>query len=365
MDKDTRPVGVAVVGCGTISAHYAKGVLARANELNIVGAYDRVSERSRSFVGQFGGCAFESMSDLLASPEVEALVNLTVPTAHAEVTRLGLEAGKHVYCEKPVAATRDDASQLVRIAKERNLLFGSAPCTMLGEAQQTLWKAVRDGMIGDVFEITADMTHGRPERIQHSPKRYYSSGGGPMLDVGCYPMSVLTTILGPVRAVTGMSQIRVPQRTRETGPSKGKDFTVTVPDHVLGLLRFADGVIGKLSVSFIVDGSTEQKIEVYGTRGFLRLAPLTSFGGQVSVCSIGKTEWRRVEHVAEPSSEGLDYSRGLADVAAAVRAGDALHCTGEQASHNLDVCLGILESAEIGRELCIESTFERPKPIYG
>ena len=364
MNEDSGPVGVAVVGCGTISTHYAKGILARADELQIVGAYDRELERSKDFVGRFGGRTFETMDDLLASPEVEVLVNLTVPAAHAEVTRVGLEGGKHVYSEKPLATTRDDASEIVRIAGERNLLFGCAPCTMLGEAQQTLWKAIRDGTIGEIFEITARMTFGRPERVQPSPERYYSPGGGPMLDVGCYAMSVLTSIMGPVRAVRGMSQIRIPQRTMETGPDKGKDFTVTAPDHVLGLLRFSGGVLGKFSVSFIVDDSPDREILVYGTRGVLRLAPLNSFSGQVSVLSTGQREWRAVERVAEPSSEGLDYSRGLADVAAAIRTGGALHCTAEQAYHNLDVCLGILESAEMGREVCIESTFEGPEPIY-
>jgi len=277
---------------------------------------------------------------------------------------VGLEVGKHVYSEKPLATSRDDASEIVRIAKERNLLFGCAPCTMLGEAQQTLWKAIRGGMIGEVFEITARMTFGRPERVQPSPKRYYSPGGGPMLDVGCYAMSVLTSVMGPVRAVRGMSQIRMPQRTREAGPDKGKDFAVTVPDHVLGLLRFSDGVLGKFSVSFIVDSSPDREILVYGTRGVLRLAPLNSFSGQVSMLPIGQGEWRPVERVAEPSSEGLDYSAGLADVVGAIRTGGALHCAAEQAYHNLEVCLGILESAEMGREVCIESTFEGPEPIY-
>ena len=251
--RRNKPIGIGVVGCGMISIHYAKTILTHRSHLKIVGAYDMASERTKEFTRQFGGQVFQRMEELLRSSEVEIIVNLAVPAAHYQITRQALEAGKHVYTEKPLATNKEEGSELVKIAKERNLLLGCAPCVILGEAQQTLWKAVRDGMVGEVLEVTADMNNGRIERNYHSnPEPFYAPGVGPLLDSGCYPLSVLTSILGPVQAVRGAAGIRIPKRTIGTGPDKGKEFTVTTPDHVIGLLQFASGAGGRITASFVV-----------------------------------------------------------------------------------------------------------------
>ncbi len=359
----SNPVGIGIVGCGMISISYAKSIITHPEYLKIVGAYDIASERAKEFTKQFGGQVFQTMEELLDSPEVELIVNLTIQTAHYQMTQQALEAGKHVYSEKPLAIRREEGSELVRIAKERNLLLGCAPFVILGEAQQTLWKAVRDGMVGEVVEVIADMMHGRIERNYHpNPVPFYGPGAGPLLDVGCYPLSILTSILGPVRTVRGMAEIRIPERTIGIGPNKGKKFTVMTPDHVTGLLKFANGVGGRITASFVVEKTTHTGIEIHGTKGSLWIASPEAFDSEVRFCPIGE-DWQKVPFVSQPY-HGIEWSRGPLDMAKAIRNNCPFHCTGEQANHILDLSLGILEAAEKGCEKSIESTFEPPKPVY-
>lgn len=365
MDKRSNPVGIGIIGCGMISTAYAKAIVTHHENLKIVAAYDTVLERTKEFVNKFGGQAFSSIKELLDVPEVELVVNLTIHTAHAEITRQALRAGKHVYSEKPLATSREDGNELVRMAKEKNLLLGCAPFAILGEAQQTLWKAVRDGMVGEVLEVTADMMDGRPEKkYLLNPIPFYSPGAGPMLDVGCYSLNVLTSIFGPIRAVMGMANIRIPERIIGTGPEKGKKFTVTTPDHITGLIEFANGIGGRISASFVVEKSIHTGIEIYGTLGTLRLDPcLWHFNTKVLFCSIGKGEWKKVPFISEPQSK-FDWARGLLDMVESIHKNRPCRCDGQQANHILDVCFGILESAKNGCKVKMESSFESPNPVY-
>ena len=362
MDKKT--VGIGVVGCGSVLELYTKGILNHPERLRVVGVYDVVSARAKKFAKSLGSRAFQSIEELFDLPEVELVLNLTIHTAHFEITRQALEAGKHVWSEKPLATKREEGCELVKIAKEHNLLLGCAPSVILGEAQQTLWKAVRDGMVGKVLEVTADMMGGRMERDYHpNPEPFYAPGAGPMLDIGCYPLSVLTSILGLVCAVRGMAEIRMPERIIGIGPKQGKKFTVTTPDHVTGLLQFASGIGGRITVSFVVGKSICAGIEIHGSKGSLWMASDTAFNSDVRFCPIEEREWRKVPFVSEPF-KGVEWSRGVLDMAKAICSNRPPRCSGRQANHILDISLGILESAESGCEKTIKTTFEPPKPIY-
>jgi predicted dehydrogenase len=361
--RKADPVGIAFIGCGNIAGSYADSVLTHPDKLRLVGVYDLIAERARSLALK-GKCrAFGSMGELLASEDVELVVNLTIHTAHAEVTQRALEAGRHVHSEKPLAIRRNDGNALVELAAKRNLLLGCSPFVILGEAQQTLWKAVRDGMVGQVLCVSADMMHDRIERWHPNPAPFYAPGAGPMLDVGCYPLNVLTSIIGPVRAVRGSAKITLPQRIVGSGPDKGKAFTATTPDHVNGLLEFANGAIGRLSTSFVVGKSIHTGVEITGTLGTLRLDSPVDFDARVSFCPAGENEWKILPPVARPF-RGVEWSRGVLDIADAIRNDRRPRCTGQQASHILDICLGILEASERGGDVRMTTTFELPAPIY-
>jgi predicted dehydrogenase len=358
-----NPVGIAIMGCGNIAGPYGESISHHPDKLRLVGVYDLIAERANKYAEQFKCDVFDSMGGLLASPEVELVVNLTIHTAHGEVTRRALEAGKHVHSEKPLATKRDEGNAVVKLAAERNLLLGCSPFVILGEAQQTLWKAVREGIAGQVLYVSADMMHGRIESWHPNPEAFYSPGAGPMLDVGCYPLNVITSILGPVQSVRGNAKVLIPKRTIASGPGKGKAFTVTTPDHVDGLLEFANGVRGRLSTSFVVDKSIHTGIEITGTLGTLRINSPVGFDETVSFCPIGEREWGPLPYISEPF-KGVEWSRGLLDIADAIRNGRRPRCTGEQANHILDVCLSILEAAESGGEVRLSTAFRPPDPVY-
>jgi predicted dehydrogenase len=299
----------------------------------------------------------------LACDEVEAVLNLTIHTAHAEVTRNPLDAGKHVHSEKPLATNRAEAAALLDLAERKGLLLGCSPFVILGEAQQTLWKAVRDGMIGQPLEAMGHSMHGRVERHNPSADAFLGPGAGPTLDVGCYPLNVLTSIFGPVRRVRGASaDILIPDRVFGAGPRQGQTFKVTVPDHATGLLEFATGLPGRLTASFTIDAATLPGIEIYGTEGSLTMAHSYPFDAEVKFRGLDDKDWRPVPHVAPPSA-GVDWSRGLVDMFDALRNGTPLHCTGQQALHILDICLTILESAEEGRAKSLTTTFAPSPPM--
>ncbi len=358
---ENNPVGIAIVGCGRVLNLYAKSMLTHPEDLKIVGVYDVVSDQAEKWAKDLGSRAFKTMEELLTSPEVELVVNLTIHTAHFEITQQALKAGKHVWSEKPLALNREDASKLVKMAKEHNLLLGCAPCVILGEAQQTLWKAVREGIVGKVLEVTADMPGGRMGK-NPNPEPFLRVG--PLLDIGCYPLSILTSILGPVRAVRGMAEIRIPERIIGAGPKQGEKVTVTTPDYVTGLLQFASGVGGRVTVSVVVEKTTCTGIEIHGTKGSLWMASETAFSSEVKFCPIGEKEWQLLPYVAEPFKGYVEWSRGILDMAEAIRNSRPPRCSAEQANHILDVSLGILEAAEKGCERAIKTTFQRPKPVY-
>ena len=358
-----KAVGIAFIGCGNISGPYADSVLTHPDELRLIGAYDLVRERAESFAKKYNCVAFESMEQVLSSKDVELVVNLTIHTAHAQVTRRALEAGKHVHSEKPLATNREDGNFLVDLAMKKKLLLGCSPFVILGEAQQTLWKAVRDGVVGQVLYVSSDMMHGRIESWHPSPEAFYAQGAGPMLDVGCYPLNVITSILGPVRSVRGQAKVLIPRRVIGSGPKKGKVFSVTTPDHVDGVLEFSNGVIGRLSASFVVEKSAHAGIEITGSLGTLRVDSPVNFDSQVFFCPIGKREWTPLPMLAKPYN-GVEWSRGLLDIADAIDKGRQPRCSGEQANHILDICLSILEASELGREVRLSTTFKAPEPVY-
>lgn len=360
---NTEPLRVAFIGCGVIAGPYATNVKKHPDKLTLVGAFDLVPERTRKFVAEHGGVAYDSLDALLSDDTVEAVVNLTIHTAHAEVTRQALTAGKHVHSEKPLAQTREDAHALVELAEQKGLLLGCSPFVILGEAQQTLWKAIRDGAIGEPLEAIGTIMHGRIERRNPRADAFLGPGAGPLLDVGCYPLNVLTSIFGPVERVRGAAaDILVPVRTFGAGPRAGQTFSPTVPDHVSALLEYATGMPGRLSASFTVGASTLPGIEIFGSEGSLTMNSSFPFNAQVRIRSHEEPGWHSVPYIREPFT-GVDWSRGLTALHDALRTGTPLSADGRQAEHILDVCLTILEVAASGCAQDVSTTIAPRAPL--
>jgi predicted dehydrogenase len=349
-----------MVGAGKISGAYLD-TLERLDNVVLTAVTDLDATRAKAAAGRVPGAAVAgSVADLVVRDDVDAVLNLTIPAVHAEVAAAALAAGKHVYGEKPVAATREEADAVLRAAAAAGLRVGCAPDTVLGTGTQTARKAVDDGLIGTPVAATAFMTTAGHERWHPDPEFYYRPGGGPLLDMGPYYLSALVHLLGPVVKVTGASSRPRAERAVGSGPRAGTVFPVEVQTHVTGVLEHANGALSTLVMSFDIHAARLPRIEVHGTGGSLSVPDPNGFEGPVDLFAASGS-WETLPVSA--GYPGGGRGTGLADLSDAVTAGRPHRASAELARHVLDVMLTLLDAAEAGRVLPVASTCERPRAV--
>ncbi len=358
--KNFEQVSVGVIGCGKISSIYFQAPRT-FDILKIVACSDQIKERAESQAAEFGIPKVLSVEEMLADPEIEVVLNLTIPQAHAELGMAALEAGKSVYGEKPLALNRDQGQALLRLAQERHLYIGSAPDTFLGGGIQTCIELINSGAIGTPIAATAFfMSHG-PENWHPDPNFFYQPGAGPLFDMGPYYLTALIAMLGPVQRVSSATRITFPERVIGSQPHEGEIIKVNTPTHIAGTLEFANGAIASLITSFDVWAHHLPNIEIYGTEGSLRVPDPNTFGGPVLLRRMDEPEWHEVTltHGYTVNSRGI----GLADMAHALRTGTPHRASEALAYHVLDIMQTLHESAREGRHLTLTSSCERPAPL--
>lgn len=349
------PLKVGIIGCGNISKGYAT-TMTRDGKVQIVGAYDMARDRAEAFTREFGGRVYDTMDALLSDPDIEAIVNLTIQQAHYDVVRKCLEAGKHVHTEKPLSLDNKHTADLVKLAAKKKLRLSTAPATHLGEAQQTTWKIVRNGQLGTVRVVYAEMNHGRIESWHPNPEAFYVVG--PLFDVGVYPLTVLTTLFGPVAQVDGFERALWPQR-QTLG---GQTFQIQAPDWSCGILDFESGILGRLTTNFYVGPTKQAGIEIHGDTASLYLASSVEPHAQVQMRPFNVWEWSDVPLIREPW-RGYDWGRGVVELGEAIREDRPHRATGEQAAHVVEIINGIHKAATTGRAVPIKSRFTPPPPM--
>ncbi len=356
----TTPVGIGVIGCGAISEIYLTNCTAFDN-LNIIACSDVVDGRAAAAADQHGIERVCTTEELLADPRVEIAVNLTPPGLHAGIGMQVLEAGKHLYAEKPLAVTREEGQRLLAAAAARGLRIGSAPDTFLGGGIQTCRKLIDEGAIGKPIGASAAFMCPGHERWHPAPDFYYQVGGGPMFDMGPYYLTALTTLIAPVQQVSAFARTTYAERTITSEPLNGTRIEVNTPTHIAANLALENGAVASLQVSFDVWGHHLPHIEIYGTRGSMSVPDPNAFDGPVTVRRAGEPEW-----VTTPLSHGFtENSRGLgvSDMARALREGGPHRASGELAFHVLDTMAAVLESATTERHVTVASSFERSQPL--
>lgn len=337
---------VGLVGCGNISPVYLKTEKMFRN-IEIIACSDIIMERAKARAQEFSIPKACTVEELMADPDIEIVLNLTPPNSHGVIAFKALEAGKHVYNEKPLAVTRQDGKKILQLAKEKGLRVGSAPDTFLGGGLQTSRKLIDDGWIGKPIGATAFMMSHGPEGWHPDPEFFYKRGGGPMLDMGPYYLTALVTLLGPVRRVTGLTRITFPERTITSQPKYGMKVEVEVPTYAVGIVDFASGAVGTIITSFDVWGSQLPRMEIYGTEGSLSLPDPNTFGGPVGFLRAGSRDWKEV-----PLTHGyIEQSRsiGVADMAKAIETGRSHRANGELAYHVLDIMHAFHDASSLGR----------------
>ncbi|CAN5497445.1 Gfo/Idh/MocA family oxidoreductase [soil metagenome] len=351
------PLRIGIVGCGAISGIYLQN-LAKFRSTQVVAVADLDLDRARQVAANNGVSHALEVDALLSHADIELVLNLTVPKAHASVATKALLAGKHVYNEKPLTISNEEARALVELAASKGLLVGCAPDTFLGAGQQTCRSIVDSGAIGEVVAASAAMLCRGHETWHPSPEFYYENGGGPMLDMGPYYVNALINLLGGAKRVCGMVRASFPTRTITSQPKHGKVITVETATHLTGEIEFANGAIAHLTTSFDVYANHVQPIVIYGSEGTMLVPDPNGFDGGIQVKKAGgEFESVHLKYGFADNSRGL----GVLDMAHQIRSGTKNHrASGELAAHSLEVMNAFTTSSEEERFVHISPLAARP-----
>ena len=354
MDK----VKIGVLGAGAISGIYFENLTKLFREVEVAAVCDYVGDKAVKAQEEYKiPKVYDTMEELFQDPEIEIILNLTRPNEHYKTTKSALMAGKNVYSEKPLATTYEEGKELKNLAEEKGLLLGGAPDTFLGASIQTCRKLIDDGFIGETIGAAASMVCHGHESWHPAPEFYYQYGGGPMMDMGPYYITALVNLMGGVTGINGMCGKSFDQRVITSEPQKGSVIDVEVPTHTAGMLRFENGAIGTILTTFDVHYDRQASLEIYGTKGTLRVSDPNYFGGSI--------------YLLRPEDEGFkempllfDYKEnsrgvGVADMAKALREKRTFRTEVQQTLHVLEILTAFEKSSDEGRYITMESSCSR------
>jgi len=399
MSSET-PVNIAVVGCGYVADLYGKTLHGHPN-LKLIGAYDRNASNLATFCRRWSTRAYTNFAQLVADPAIELVLNLTNPRSHQEITQRCLDAGKHVYSEKPLAMTYSAAQELAALAKARNLYLASAPCSLLGETAQTMWKALRDGVVGRVRVVYANFDDGMIAP-RMAPWSWRNDAGvfWPAKDefeVGCtyehagYLLTWLAAFFGPARAVTSFASCQI--------PDKGIRVDKMAPDFCVGCIEYDDDIVARLTCSLIAP--RDKSLKIVGDEGVLYAASvrddalpvyfrrIPSVGwrtglerrlnslrewmdNRISISDCFQDDWhfrkklsfaRRPSGIVVSKQKPDDFCRGPQEVADAIREKRASRLSARLGAHIVELIEAIQYPERVGGRRQIESTFDPIEPL--
>ncbi len=366
-----KVLGVGIIGCGNISAAYMR-LAPMFKGIEIRACADIDSKAAKARASEFGIRA-ETVDGLLASDDVDIVVNLTIPAAHYEVSKAALGAGKHIYSEKPFVLSLKEGQDLARLAARRGLRIGSAPDTFLGGAHQQARHLIDSGAVGKITSGTAHVFSHGMEHWHPNPDFFFKPGAGPMLDLGPYYVTNLIQLIGPVKRVCAVTSMASPIRTISSQPRAGDTIKVETPTTIHAVLEFSNGATVTLGTSWDVWAHGHANMELYGENGTLYVPDPNFFGGDLRMTWQAKPV-KKLPAFNHPFgvSNGKDgqgrlianyRTAGLADMALAILANRPHRCSLELALHAVDVMTSILKSGETGKFVTIATTCERPAAL--
>jgi predicted dehydrogenase len=363
-------LGIGIIGCGNISTSYLRlAPLFKGLKVRAVADINPEAAKAR---GEEYNVKAQSVEDLLANPEVDVVINLTIPDAHFGVTKRILEAGKHAYSEKPLVLTLKEGVTLRDLAKKKGLAVGCAPDTFLGGAHQQARAVLDEGQVGTITAGSAAVLNHGMEHWHPNPDFFFLPGAGPMLDLGPYYVANLINLLGPVKRVGALTSSAQSERTISNGPRNGQTVPVKTPTNIHALLEFHSGATINLSTSWDVWHHKRNHFELYGTEGTLYVPDPNFFGGTVEIGSKdGKLKalkpWKHPFGKVNQNHNGRELANyrtaGLADMVTALVEGRDARCSLERALHGVDVMTACLTSGETGKFVTLTTTCTRPAAL--
>ncbi|MEW9503200.1 Gfo/Idh/MocA family protein [Jeotgalibacillus marinus] len=337
-----RKVNVGIIGCGNISAIYLENCR-KFEQVCVVACADLDFERAVARAKEFNIPHALTVEELIAHPNIEIVISLTPPNAHEEIGLQVLEAGKHLYTEKPLATSFEGGKRVLEKAREKGLLVNAAPDTILGAGLQTSRHAIQQGLIGTPTAATAFLMKSGIENWHPNPEFFYQKGGGPMYDMGPYYLSALIQLLGPIHRVAASAQMTNIDRFIQIGKRRGEKINVQTPTHLSGTLDFKNGAVATMITSFDVSATRLPHIEIYGTEGTLSVPDPNTFGGPVLVKKNGEDEWTELPLISDKTTNlrGL----GVVDMASYLSMGTPQQMSGQLPLHVLEAMHAFHESS--------------------
>ncbi|PWC04641.1 Gfo/Idh/MocA family protein [Mycetocola zhujimingii] len=347
----TGPVGIGIIGAGVISETYLENLTSFPDvKVHVIG--DLFEDAAARRAAQFGIESSGGVDAVLSHPDVEIVVNLTIPTAHVPVALRAIDAGKHVFGEKPFSLDRASGRDLLAKAADAGLRVGCAPDTFLGAGLQAALRAIRRGDIGTPLTALTLMQSPGPESWHPNPAFLFQEGAGPLFDIGPYYLTTLVQAFGSIARVAASGSTARPTRVIGSGPKAGEEFDVTVPSHVGAMLQFAEGASSQSVWSFDSALRRAGFVEITGTEGTLVLPDPNYFDGDLVIHRRGSDSSEVLEPTVATSTRGT----GVLDFARAIREDRPHRASGELAYHVVDAMVSISESMETGQFVSVEST---------
>jgi predicted dehydrogenase len=369
---------IAIVGCGFVADYYL-ATLKLHPELRLQGVHDRIADRAEKLSKVYGVRSYRSLAELLTDPEVEMVLNLTNPREHYEISRAALQAGKHVYSEKPLAMEMAQATELVALAQARSLMIGGAPCSMLGETAQTIWKALRDNVIGTVRLVYAEMDDGLVHLMQY--RKWQSVSGVPWpykdeFEIGCtlehagYYLTWLASIFGPAVTVTSFASVQIPEKV------PGETLDLVSPDFTVACVQFACGVVARLTCGIVAPH--DHGLKVVGDKGVLCTDEAWDYRASVykrRMLTIRRktllSPWRERIRLPSPphgkpktkGAQSMDFARGPAEMAASLTEGRPCRISAAFTLHVNEMALAIHHAGRDGAFHRMTTSFTPVEPM--
>ena len=354
---------VGIIGCGDISKNYARYAQSAFSEYyTIVACGDLNVEKARILAEKFEIPTYGTPEVVYDNPEIDIVINLTIPAAHEAVIIRALEAGKHVYTEKPLATTREGCERIMAVTKRCGKRVGCAPDSFLSAPMQSAKKALEEDWIGDPIGINAICPLRGNELWRPDSDFFYKKGAGPTLDMAAYYLNIFISLVGPVASVMSMAKTTWQERTIKVAPRRGEKIAVEVPTYISTNLEFENGVLGTFVNTFDVWSSKQPFIEIFGEKGTLVLPDPNRYQGEVLFKRFKDSDWRPVPQFIEYN----DYGRGIGvvDMIRAIEQDRNHRASVELGYHVTDVMLAINESAEDRTEHKIATTAEKPTGLW-
>lgn len=355
-DGTPRRIRTGVIGCGSVSNSYLP-VLAKSPHVDLVSLCDIRPERARKQAERFKVANhYPHIEAMLTGVPFDFLIDLTDMQEHEKINRRGLEAGRHVWSEKPIANTLAAGQKLLQLAVEKNLRLWGAPITVESPQFAYMAKTLAEGKLGRIAAAHAFYGHEGPGWSSF----FYEKGGGSMPDLAVYNLTSLTGLLGPAKHVSAMVSIVTPERTID---EKGR-IKVTEEDNAMVLMDHGNGVISHVQSGFNYfnphghDGRGEQRhtIQIIGSEGYMGMVGYDWAPQAVEIATMKNPTLER--HATDPKS--YIWQLGGALAAESLSTGRQLLVTPEQALHVLEIITAARESSATGRQIKLTSTFKWP-----